>query len=294
MLTVLNIEKNSSKNFMQKIKSLFRPYEISAAVKKQNKISVLYIKYRLNRGKINYKKIYDYAIGAPKTVLCSGELELENTPFRRFESIEYACVMMQNAVCDILKRADVSPDSLKIAYYDPMADHPLFAEKLSEFTSQLMVITNMPGFYEKESERLSDSIGVSLIVSDSPERLSDCDILISPERIETKLPLSEKTIVFTSARPSVSLKGTVLYEYFPEFPYKYQRLRPENIDGFYFLSALYTLCGVKELGKLIPSACCDGQILYTAERLVQRIRICSGGKAIGFSDKETIDEPVSM
>ena len=44
MLTVLNIEKNSSKNFMQKIKSLFRPYEISAAVKKQNKISVLYIK----------------------------------------------------------------------------------------------------------------------------------------------------------------------------------------------------------------------------------------------------------
>ena len=201
MLTVLNIEKNSSKNFMQKIKSLFRPYEISAAVKKQNKISVLYIKYRLNRGKINYKKIYDYAIGAPKTVLCSGELELENTPFRRFESIEYACVMMQNAVCDILKRADVSPDSLKIAYYDPMADHPLFAEKLSEFTSQLMVITNMPGFYEKESERLSDSIGVSFIVSDSPERLSDCDILISPERIETKLPLSEKTIVFTRARP---------------------------------------------------------------------------------------------
>ena len=272
MLTVLEIERNNNKTFMQKIASLFHPYDISTTIKKHNKISVLCIKYRLNRGKIRYKKIYDYAICAPKTVICSNELELENTPFSRFESDEYARIMMQNAVCDILGRAAVSPNSLRIAYYDPMADAPLFTEKLSEFTSQLMVITNMPRFYEKESERLSESIGASFTVNNSPERLSDCDILICPKRIDTKLPVSEKTIIFTSSKPAVSLKGTVIYEFFPEFPYKYQRLKPESIDGVYFLSALYSLGGAKELAKLVPAACGDGQILYTAERLAQRIR----------------------
>lgn len=272
MLTVLEIEKNSNKTLMQKIISLFRPYEISTATKKHNKIFVLYIKYRLNRGRIRYNKIYNYALCAPKTVLCSSELELENTPFSRFENDEYACIMMQNAVCDILGKADISPDSVKIAYYDPMADAPLFTEKLSDFTSQLTVITNMPKFYEKESERLSESIGASFTVNNSPERLSDCDILICPKRIDTKLPVSEKTIIFTTSKPAVSLRGTVIYEFFPEIPYKYQRLKPESLDSLYFLSALYSLCGVKELGKLIPAACGDGQILYTSERLAQRIK----------------------
>ena len=233
MIAALQIQDRSSPHFLQRLKAVFHPYDMTARRRKYHKAAVLHIHYHDYRGKINWQKLSPYLAGCHPSILCDKNICLDGTPYQRFESHDYTRHLIRNFVTDMLKKAALPPQALRIAYYDPMADHPLFAEKLSEFTSQLMVITNMPGFYEKESERLSDSIGVSFIVSDSPERLSDCDILISPERIETKLPLSEKTIVFTSARPSVSLKGTVLYEYFPEFPYKYQRLRPENIDGFY-------------------------------------------------------------
>lgn len=272
MLIVLEVEKENRKGIVRKIKSIFHPYEIRTRVRKQNKVSVLYIRYKAYSGEIRFKKIYELAIGAPKTILCSRDIVLDNSPFTRFENDEFNIIMMQNFICSILKNIDEAVENLKIAYYDPMAEYPLFAEKLLEYTSQLTVVSNMPKFYEKESERIAASIGVPLIISNSPEKLSGCDMLICPQKIDIHLPVSENTIVFTSAKPAVSLKAATIYEYFPEFPYKYKRLRTRNTDESYFLSALYSLCGVKELSKLIPEKSGDGNVIYTTDRLVHRLK----------------------
>ncbi len=272
MLIVLDVKREKSLTLSRRLRSLFQPYEITARVKKQNKVTVLYLCYHAYRGEIRYKKLYEYAVGAPKTILCSQELDLSRTPFRRFESNALDKCLMQNFVLHLLRETGRLSQPLRIAYYDPMAENPAYLGKLLQETSALTVVSSMPRFYERESERLMEQWGVPLLVTNTPEGLSNCDILIAPDTITRHLPLSERTLVFTTARPAVSLKGTVIYEYFPEFPYRYQRLRAQTVAEGYFLSALYSLGGVKELAGLLPEKCGDGNTLYTADRLVQRLR----------------------
>lgn len=271
MLIVLDVQKNESRDILSRIKALLHPYEIVTRVKKQNKVTVLYIRYISNRGRIRFKKIYEYAVGAPKTILCSKELQLEDTPFKRFESSELNKCLMQNFILSILRDLGSAAGELRLGFYDPMAENPELAEKLLKEVPKLSVVSNMPRFYERESERLVEQLGAPLLVSNSPEQLSHCDVVICPDKIEQHLPVSEQALIFTAEKPSVSLKGTVISEYFPEFPYRFDRLKPKSVDDVYFLSALYSLCGVRELSSLLPRKCGDGSVLYSRERLVQRL-----------------------
>ena len=271
MLLVLDVKKESHLNLRRRCKALFRPYEIVTRVRKQNKITLLYLHYHAYRGEIRFRRIYERAIGASKTILCSPELSLEHTPFRRFESSELTKCLMQNLVLYLLRELSDSSQPLRLGFYDPMAENPSIPEALLQECASLTVVTNMPRFYERESERLLHTLGVPLRVGQDPSLLSACDVVICPEVITRHLPLSPDTLVFTTATPAVSLKGTILYEYFPPFPYRYNRLRTRLLEDTYLLSALYSLCGVKELGKLLPESAGDGHTLFTAERLVHRL-----------------------
>lgn len=272
MLIVLDVEKAVHKNIAGRLRSLIHPYEITTRVKKQNRVTVLYIRYSSHRGAVRFKKIYEYMIGAPKTILCSSELSLEGTPFTRFESNELKKHLMMNLVTSIIRRLGHTAEQLKLGFYDPMAENSQLASRLLTDIPELTVVSDMPRFYERESERLTEEMGASFLVSNSPERLSGCDIVICPEKTEQRLPVSDNTLIFTTCKPRVSMKGTVIYEYLPEYPYRYERIKPSDIDEVYFLSALYSLCGVKELSELVPLKCGDGSTLYSTDRLVQRLK----------------------
>ena len=271
MLIVLDVKKEEASTPLKKVRALFRPYMLTANIRKQNKISVLYLHYRSYRGGIRFKKIYDYAIGVPKTILCSQEISLDNTPFRRFDNKDYPIILMQNFVSGVLAGLSDHDSKLRIGYLDPMAEHPLFVEKLLAFTSEITVVSDMPRFYERESERLMDSIGVPVVVSNSREKLSGCDLVICPDTITTHIPTSDSTIIFTCSKPTVTLNGTVIYNYHPEFPFRYQRLLPSDMDEVYFLSALYSLCGADELASLKPRKCSSEDTMYTDQQLSYRI-----------------------
>ena len=269
MLLVLDVKNDPHPTLSRRIRSLFRPYEIVVRVRKQNKVTFLFMRYHAYRGNIRFRKIYERSIGASKTILCSPELNLTHTPFRRFESTELTKCLMQNLVLRLVR--ELSSLKLRLGVYDPMGENPSLPEALLQEASTVTVVTNMPRFYERESERLLHTQGVPLRVSRNPESLSACDLVICPEAITQHLPLSNRALVFTTEKPSVSVKGTVLYEYFPPFPYRYNRLRTRLLEDTYVLSALYTLCGVKELDKLVPESAGDGHTLFSAERLEQRL-----------------------
>lgn len=272
MIAILDIEEKQPKTMTGKIRSLFRPFEIEARVRKQSRISVMHIKYRRFRGKVNIQKIYPMTIGCCKTILCDEETELSDTPLKRFEDDAFSFEMMKNFVFALLSKTDVSPHDIKISYYDPMGDHPSIAEKLLRYTSCPVVFTNVPKFYEKESERLADIYGSSLLVSNTPDKLYDSDIVITSAAVDVPLRLSSGCIVFSPSAPLISMKNPVIYDYFVEVPYKYRRLRPEKTNTFYFLSALYSLCEANDLLKIIPEKCGDGSAVYSTERLISRIR----------------------
>lgn len=271
MIITLEIQDKRPKKLLQKLKAVFRPCEINARIKKQNKISVLQLTYKLYRGRPDMKKLAPFLVGCGDTIVCSKNCNINIAPYKRFENGSFAQVMMLNFVKDILARTDISPLRIKIAYYDPMGRYPYTAEALLEYCPGLTVVTNTPKFYETFSERLSEESGCSLIVSNTIDSLRDCDILLCSEAPDIHFPLSDDTIVFYASQPQIKQNGTSVYEYKTAVPYKYQRVRPEYIDEFSFLSALYTLCGVKELENLVPSAGADGEDIYTAERLVSRL-----------------------
>lgn len=272
MLVVLDIRKDELRSFMQKLKAVFRPCEICADIICKNEIAVLHIRYKQRRGGIRFNKIYKYTVGAPKTVLCDNDLSLVDTPFTRFESDELNICMMKNFICSALKAADIPPSELKISFFDPTAEYPLFAEKLLNYTSCLTVVSNMPRFYENESERHLNELGVSTIVSNSIEKLTPCDILICPSKIKAHLPTATSSLIFTSHRPLVNVSGTVITRYVPEFPVQFKEIKPECVDDFYFLSALYTLCGITELEKLNPQYCECDTAKFSLEQTITRIK----------------------
>lgn len=272
MLVVLDVRKTELNSFMQKLKAIFRPYEINSDIITDNETAVLHIRYNQKRGGIRFNKIYKYTVGAPKTILCNNDLSLADTPFTRFESDEFNIKMMKNFICSVLKIADIPPYELKISFYDPTAEYPLFAEQLLSYTSCLTVVSSMPKFYENEAERHMNELGVSTVVSNSIEKLTPCDILICPSTIKVNLPTTTSSLIFTSHRPLVNISGTVITKYTPEFPVKFKEIKPECVDDFYFLSALYTLCGMTELEKLNPKSCECDTAKFSIEQTVRKIK----------------------
>lgn len=272
MLVILDVRKNEDDSFRDKIKSVFHPYKINADIITKNEIAVLHILYIQKRGHIRFNKIYEYTIGAPKTILCSDKISLKDTPFIRFESDEFNIQMMKNFIINALKSADIPPTQLKISFYDPNAEYPLFAERLLDYTSELTVVSNMPKFYENESDRHMNERGIPMIVSNSLSKLTPCDILIAPSKIKTKLPSVPSSLVFTSHKPLVNISGMVITKYIPEFPTEYYEIKPGHTDSFYFMSALYTLCGITELDKLMPIMCEGNNIILYKEQIVKKIK----------------------
>ncbi len=272
MIVALNIVKSQNNSFFEKFKSVFKPYDIYTDIISRNDIKILYIKYIQKRKKVNFKKIYECTIGYPKTIICSDKISLENTSFKRFKSNDFNVVMMKNFIMDILKSSDIAPSRLKISFYDPNAEYPLFAEELLDYTSQLTIVSNMPRFYENESERYMNEHGISVIVSNSVSKLMPCDILIAPSEIKCIIPTASSSLIFTSYRPSVPVSGTVMTQYIPEFPYEYSDLKPDFVDGFYFLSALYTMCGLTKLEDLIPVMCESGNKFLYKEQIIKKLK----------------------
>ncbi len=270
MIVTLGIENKRPKELTKRLSTLFRPCRISARLRKQNRISVLQLKYELYRGKPDMKRLTPYLRNRDVEIVCSRENGYELAPYRRFECRDFARMMMLSLARDVLTRSG-SAQELRAALCDPTGSCPHIAEALTDICHELTVVTNRPEFYGGVSDRLYEERGASLIVSDSIDALHDCDILLCCDAPDIHYPLRRDALVLSAEKPLVALANTVIYDYRVAVPYKYQRLRPGYIDEFSFLSALYTLGGVKELASLVPSCGGDGENVYTAERLFARL-----------------------
>ncbi len=272
MIAVLSVVKHPPATRWARFKARFHPYEITAGLRKHRKTSVLQVKYEIYRGGLQWQKLLPYLAGCRKQLLCDPDIDLSGTSFTRFENTAYTLRLMQNFVVTMLEQAAVSPHDLKIAYYDPMAVYPEMVTALASYTSCLTIVTDMPRFYENQSDRLMSLYGIPLSISNCVEALAGSDLILSTEVIDAPWPLTAQSIVFTVKPPLVSLKGTILSDYRVDLPYPYQRLKPPKVNNVYFLSALYSLCGVKDIEKLVPYQCSDRQSLFTSDRLSQRLR----------------------
>ena len=119
---------------------------------------------------------------------------------------------------------------------------------------------------------MMEAYGIPMQISNSTAQLTNCDIVVTSEPVETALPIPAQTLVFSVGKPLVSVKYTVISEYDIPVPYPYLRIKPDFLEDSYYLSALYTLCGIKELGELVPTGARDGATPFSMERLVLRLQ----------------------
>lgn len=262
MLIILDAQKHTNHTFSQKIKSFFRPCEIRVTLKSQSGISLAYIQYHYYRGNINFKKIAPLIGGCSKNILCNENFPIQNTNFKRFDSYDFDIKMMQNFILSVLENSDIPPDKLSIGYFDPKAEYYDFVRQILKYSSRLVVFTDMPKFYENLSEN-------SFIVSNSTKTLYDCDILICPAVIERPVSIKNNSIVFTVKNPLFSVNGTVISLYHIDFPRFFSELKPENLSESYFLSALYSIYRIKQLGEIIPVKCSNAKNNYSQKEIIQ-------------------------
>lgn len=248
MITVLSLSDDIPRHFFWKIKALFKPCTISATLTSDKKISVLHIRYLRHRGSIKFKKIYSFALGSPKEILCRSDIDLSNTPFVRFESNELSLRLFYNSVRSILKTASLAPEHTQLTLYDEKGEYSYFAELLLQYASQVRVITDAREYYEKEAQRYMDTFGASLIIQRTLQNRAG--ILISPSRLHSLIPLEYDDIVFTPEPPAVGLRGIVFERMMLCPPPSLLRLKPDEIDDITFLSALYTLEYHHEIAKI--------------------------------------------
>jgi len=256
---------------INRLKSLFKPYEISAKTKKQNKISVLSLRYISHRGSIDWNKVYSYLVGCSKTVLCKPDLLPDNTPIIRFDDKTLVCKLMFNFIGHLLDQASFSLKDIRIGLIDPDGSFTEMTSVLIRYTSNLYVLTDMPKFYENVSDHLLKEYGMSFMIHNESDLLKDCDIVIAPKKLSSSISVPAHSVLFTTQSPQIPLRCCTITDYIVDVPYKYQRIQPDHTDNCYFLSALYSLCGVKELENIIPVKCTDGNGLFTAERLIHHL-----------------------
>ena len=272
MITVLNVRKKNELGLRDRLLSVICPYRITEQTKRSDDICVYELTYLQRRGRIRYDKLYDRCRGKSKVILCSRELNLFNTPFKRFNSLSLKRELMKNYLFSVLKKCDIEPYRLHISFYDPNAEYPSFVQELLEYSSCITVVTDMPKFYENEAGRITAENGANIIVSDNISDLYPCDIIISPAVIRKPISAAASTLIFTTAYPTVTVAGNIICRYDITMPEKYRKLRPDSIDDMYFMSALYILCRQTELAKLLPENCGDNSIQYDTDTIVRQIR----------------------
>ncbi len=272
MLTVLKITNDTNLGTGKKIISLFKPYQIKTELRKCDDVEVNYINYILRHGNIRFDKLYNCCIGKRKTILCDNKISLEGSRLKRFTGIIFKKIMLDNFICSILEKANIPPTDIKISYYDPGAENPALAERLLSYCTNLTVVSDMPRFYENESERIAKTRGALFTVNNDVSALCPCDILIAPTIIKKPVPTSSNNIIFTVYPPASPVPGNIITDYFCDFPEKYISLTDDDIDDMYLLSALYSLCGIDSLAELIPHSCGGSGIKYSSDDIIRIIK----------------------
>ena len=278
LINVLTIRNEKDHSLKSRLLSLLRPYRIETQVKSIDDICIFDITYtrRRSKGSVRYDRIYRLCAGKSKVILCSRDTEPVSTPLRRFESLSLQRCLMTNYICDILSKSGISPAGLHISYYDPRGEYPGIAEKLLKYCSALTIVTDMPRFYENEAERISAGSDTDIIVSNEPDDIYPCDMIVAPEVIKRPISAALSTLVFTVGQPASTVTGNVIYKYNARLPERYKALMPEGIDEIYFMSGLYELGRQIKLAEIIPSGCGNRDQEFDNEMIIRQLKAGCG------------------
>lgn len=249
MLTFFTVEKVKSTCFLP------RRNRIIKEVKSGGGVTVKHIKLVSGFGKIPYGKIARHCGEESGRLLTEEGLELpEETGLRRFYCDELKVRLSLNMGVQLLKNMQDTAQGVETAFYDPQGRIADGAEAILKFTDRLTAVSRMTGIYAAEAQRILSESGAVLNISRRMKSVENAKLIIAPEKLKVRLPVSKNTVILTVAAPAVAQNCTVYYKYFFDLSKGLLSVLPSGFDREYFAEALYTLCGRYDLGSVIPTA----------------------------------------
>ncbi len=172
----------------------------------------------------------------------------ENTRCLEFQPSVFPSLLLFNSFTDYIAQLRLPPVKSSLTVYDKRGIYSDSIEKAVPFFSKIQIFTKEKSLYAKTAQKLYDSYGVSLILSDKPDGKPPSSTAVL---CADSVPFCDfyPGILFTlTDNPPPS--GSVFTGEGVCLPTEYELLRPSGIGCMLFASALYEKCNVKRLGEL--------------------------------------------
>lgn len=268
MPTILSITSESKQGIFS---SLFCRKRIITTDYQTKGKTIRLISYCQRGGKIPWGAICSQI--APidqKRLLCPVSLRVpQETGLKCFVPSYYGPLMAQNTFFSVLNQADIPPRRLQLMLYDPCGYYQETAKRMMSHCSQLWIYTENPINYRKAIQEMREELGGEPLLTDRMENIWGCQAILCPGRWMTPYMRQDHPMLFSGYPPLASFHGLFFWRYHMNMPEEYRHICPFSLENFYFLAALYELCGIHDLARLIPTSCVCGEEDYPLERLAE-------------------------
>lgn len=229
------------------------------------------ISYSHKRGKIPWRIICKQIDQVEqKRILCPVSLQIpQETGLKRFTPSYYGSLMAQNIFFSILNQAEIPPSQLQLMLYDPCARYQEAARRMMTYCAQLWICTENPIEYRKMIQEMREELGGEPFLTDRIEPIGECQAVLSPGRWMIPYKGENHPMLFSGFPPMASFHGLFFWRYHMNLPKEYRHICPLSLENFYFLAALYELCGIRDIGRLTPDSCICGEEDYSLEKMAR-------------------------
>ena len=268
MIKLLRSEDSKSRGLKRLTEYIIGNARINTRMYEINGIKFMKTDYISARKTVSYSKLYD-VINYGEYVLCDESILNEHSELRRFCDMSLKLRICEKYILSVLSDKDICCKRIKL--YDKYARYVEFAERLASCCEKLVIITDMTGYYTKQTENtIPDEIMTIVGCDDTP-----CDIIIHEDKIRD-LQEDGAKIIFSAYKSALKTNCLLINEYYPVFPDDYDILRPFGTDDMYFFCALYSLCGQVGLQDLKTTRCGDGKGVFDSEYIKALLRKTDG------------------
>lgn len=249
MLTALSVQLREQPAGVKRWLGRLRRDRVQIDIKRARGVTLKHVTYISFSGQVRLDKT-DKIIGSQRSrLLCSDKLVFpRQSGYQRFDAPDFNARLCANTALAVLRQCggDVHPGIV-----DRHGRHTGLTRSALGLCSSVTVITNRGDIYREANEQALDELGAAAFVTTNAADLAKCDLVIVPEPDFEPLCLSPNAVVLAVEPPSRQTPSW-FYRYKIKIPNGFDSIKPEDLDGAYFCSALYTLGAQYELGSIVP------------------------------------------
>ena len=249
MLTALSVKLPEQPPGFKRFLGKLRGDRVQIDIKRARGVTLKHVTYISFSGQVRLDKT-DKIIGSQRSrLLCSDKLVFpRQSGYHRFDASDFNVRLCTNTALAVLQRRG---ESIRLGIADFDGRYTELTLSALRLCNNVTVITNRGDIYRETNEQALDELGASAYITSNAEDMSESDLIIIPEPSYAPLGISPDAVVL-AVEPPPNQNNNWFYRYKIKIPNGFDAIKPEDLDGAYFCSALYTLGSQYELGSIVP------------------------------------------